>query len=83
MSSRVVHFYFPTSGTLFIPIDNYRNQCIGVTLVSPLDVDMGNQVQGLGFFFRVIGVRIGFHHLDLIPLAFMPTLTGIRVRRIL
>ncbi|WP_319524324.1 hypothetical protein [uncultured Desulfosarcina sp.] len=24
MSSRVVHFYFPTSGTLFIPIDTER-----------------------------------------------------------
>ena len=47
--------------------------------MSRLNLDMGNQIEGFLPDFFIIGGGLGFHDLNLIPLALMATVRGVRV----
>ncbi len=53
------------------------NNCVGITLMSLLDLDMGNELQGLIFLCLVI--TKGLHELNLIDLLFMDAVGRIRI----
>jgi hypothetical protein len=64
-------------------IGNSRDQGLGVALTGSLNIDMGNEIEGLFFFLLVFAGAKGFHNLGLVTLTLMATVGSVRVRWVL